>query len=121
MLPAVWWDGECENTKRVKLEAFSEFRNNGIIENYDKYKGPELSFKGLCHRKKMESWRHFCSKLNFQTKLSDVWRMAKIFRNPRASSTGARRCGGWILEFVSKITPPCVQRSFEMQDGSSEK
>jgi hypothetical protein len=36
MLPAVWWDGECEDAKRVKLEAFREFRNNGIMENYDK-------------------------------------------------------------------------------------
>jgi hypothetical protein len=50
---AVWCDGECGDAKSVKLEAFREFRNNGIIESYDKYKEAELSFQGLCHRKKM--------------------------------------------------------------------
>jgi hypothetical protein len=54
MLPAVWWYGDCEDAKRVKLKTFREFRNNGIIENYDKYKEVELSFQGLCHRKKTE-------------------------------------------------------------------
>jgi hypothetical protein len=117
MLPAVWWDGECEDAKRVKLEAFREFRSNGILEIYDKYKEAELSFQGLYHRKKTEAWRRFCSTLTFQTRLSDVWRMAKIFRNPRASSTGARSCGGWMPEFVSKIAPLFVPRSLEMQDG----
>jgi hypothetical protein len=59
MLPAVCWDGECEDAKRVELEAIREFRNNGIIENYDKYKEAELSFQGLCHRTKTESCRSF--------------------------------------------------------------
>jgi hypothetical protein len=36
-------------------------------------------------------------------------------------STGARSCGGWMPEFVSKIAPPFVPRSFEIQDGSSER
>jgi hypothetical protein len=39
----------------------------------------------------------------------------------RSSSTGAKSCGGWMPEFVSKIAPPFVPRSFEMQDGSSER
>jgi hypothetical protein len=117
----VWWDRECENAKRIKLKAFREYRNNGKIENYDKFKKAELSFQGLCHCKKTESWRHFCSTLNFQTRLSDVQRMTKRFRNPRSSSTGVRSCDGWMPEFVSKITPPFVPRSLEMQDGSSER
>jgi hypothetical protein len=104
MPPAVWWNGECEDAKRVKLKAFRVFMKNGIVENYDKYKEAELSFQGLCHRKKTESWRRFCSTLNFQTRLSDVWRMAnKIFRNPRSR---VRNCGGWMPQFVSKIAPP---------------
>jgi hypothetical protein len=48
--------------------------------------------------------------------LSDVRRMSK-----RSSSTGTKSCGGWMPEFVSKIAPPFVPRSFEMQDGSSER
>jgi hypothetical protein len=38
MLPAVWWDGECEDAKRVKLKAFRVFMKNGIIENYKNIK-----------------------------------------------------------------------------------
>jgi hypothetical protein len=33
--------GECVDAKRVKLEAFREFRSNGIVEKYDKYKEAE--------------------------------------------------------------------------------
>jgi hypothetical protein len=47
--------------------------------------------------------------------------MAKRFWNPRSSSTEVKSCGGWMAEFVSKIAPPFVPRSFEMQDGSSER
>jgi hypothetical protein len=99
--------------------AFREFRNIGIIENYNKYKKAELSFQSLCHRKKTESWRRFCSTLNFQTRLSDVWRMAKRFRNPRSSSIGVTSCSGWMPQFVSKIDLPFVLRTFEMRDQSS--
>jgi hypothetical protein len=47
--------GECENAMRVKLEAFREFKNNGIIANYHKYKEAELSLQSIYHRKKMAS------------------------------------------------------------------
>jgi hypothetical protein len=49
-------DVECEDANRAKLEAFREFRYNGIIEKNNKYKKAELSFQGLCHRIKTKSW-----------------------------------------------------------------
>jgi hypothetical protein len=38
-----WWDGKCEDSKKVKLVAVREFRNNGILENYEKYEGAKLN------------------------------------------------------------------------------
>jgi hypothetical protein len=81
-------DRPGQTDKRIKLVAFREFRNSANIEKYETFKRAEKEFQELCRKKKTESWRLYCSTLNFQTKLSDVWRMAKRFRNPRSSSGG---------------------------------
>jgi hypothetical protein len=44
LFPVAWWNRESEDSKKVKLVAFREYRNNGIIENYKKYKEAEVSF-----------------------------------------------------------------------------
>jgi Endonuclease-reverse transcriptase/Reverse transcriptase (RNA-dependent DNA polymerase) len=121
LAPAIWWDDECSNKKQSYLAAFRCFRNCGNLENYQLYMGQQRDFQNLCRQKKSESWRLYCSTLNFQTRLSDVWRMAKRFRNPRTSSGGAGSCGVWMNTFVNKITPPFVPCKFEIQDQSSER
>jgi ribonuclease HI len=121
LLPAVWWDSDCEDAKNAKLLAFREFRANGILENYENYISAEKDFHKLCDRKKSESWRRYCSTINFQTRLSEVWKMAKRFRNPRNSTGGVKSCEVWMPDFVAKITPPFVPRKLELQGESSER
>jgi hypothetical protein len=31
LFPVAWWDGECEDSRKIKLVAFREFRNNGKL------------------------------------------------------------------------------------------
>jgi ribonuclease HI len=121
LAPAIWWDEECAVKKDSVLGAFRLFRNNGNIINYESYIENQRDFQNLCRKKKTESWRLYCSTLNFQTRLSDVWKMAKRFRNPRSSSGGAGSCGAWMSTFVDKITPPFVPCKFEVQNQSAER
>ncbi len=121
LAPAIWWDDECGEKKRAALEAFREFRNRGNLTTYDKYLQAQRDFQKLCKQKKSESWRIYCSTLNFQTRLSDVWRMARRFRNPRSSSGGVASSRIWIDKFVDKITPPFVAHKFEIEDPTSER
>jgi ribonuclease HI len=121
LAPAVWWDEECSSKKKLVLDAFREFRNCGNAVNYEAYTNIQRDFQKLCRRKKTESWRLYCSTLNFQTRLSDVWRMAKRFRNPRSSSGGTSSCGLWLNSFVDKITPPFAPSKFEVQHQDAER
>jgi ribonuclease HI len=121
LAPAIWWDEECGTSKRTVVEAFRRFRNRGNVDNYEAYVRAQRDFQKLCRQKKTDSWRLYCSTLNFQTRLSDVWRMARRFRSPRTSSGGRASCGVWIDDFVNKITPPFVAHQLEVQDPPSER
>lgn len=121
LAPAIWWDDECQKLKEINLAAFREFRNRANNENYENYSKTEKEFQKICRLKKTESWRLYCSTLNYQTRLSDVWRMAKRFRNPRSSSGGRATCGVWMDNFVNKISPPFVPINYPIREEASER
>lgn len=106
-LPKAWWTSELNDLYHQKKEAFRAFKRIGGRAEYLDFKRQEAVFKRLKKQLKTEKWREYCSTLNKDTPLSDMFSMAKRFRGCYSNRT--IRSDEWVPDFVSKLAPPTTQ------------
>jgi len=100
-LRAVWWDIECSHLVSTKLSAFRNFRSNGNSINYDTYKTTERLLMNTCRKKKTECWKKYCATFTYETRLSEVWKMAKKIRGSKTTTMPDQNPDSWLPEFAS--------------------
>lgn len=101
----VWWTPELQSKYNDKKVAFSTFKRIGGQPEYLSFKKAEASFKLAKRQTKRKKWQEYCSSLNKDSSLSDMYAMAKKYKGiPAANSViSADR---WFDEFVGKLAPP---------------
>jgi Endonuclease-reverse transcriptase len=120
-LRAVWWDTECDFLLDAKLTAFRNFRTNGNSPNYETYKTAERSLINICRKKKTECWRRYCSTFTYETRLSDVWKMAKKIRGTKSTAINNQNPDTWLPGFASKIAPDFVPNLFPIPNEDKQE
>jgi hypothetical protein len=117
LLRAVWWDAECDRLSDAKLIAFRHFRSDGNSHNYNEYKIAERNLNYSCKTKKIESWRRYCANMTYETRLTDIWNMAKRLRGSRSPTVTDRNPDSWLPGFASRIAPDFVPNQYHVPDG----
>jgi hypothetical protein len=108
LLQAVWWDTKCDLLSNAKLVVFGHFRSNGNPHTYNEYKITDRNLNYSCKTKKIESWRRYGANMTYETRLTDIWKMAKRLQGSRSSTVTDRNPGSWLPGFESRITPDFV-------------
>jgi ribonuclease HI len=115
----IWWDVDCCRLDSERQTSFRVFRANGSSENYIKYTEFEERLGKLCERKQTDSWRDYCSSLSSRSRMSEVWKMAKKYRNPSRSESISFCPEKWLPAFADKIAPAFVAPEFIIPECSS--
>jgi hypothetical protein len=106
---AMCWDTECYRASEQKLMAFRELRDSGSAESYKAYIDCETNLRNIGKQKKAEAWQDTAPFSHIKTRLSDIWKMARRFWNPRSqiSMLGSQRLHPKLLpmNFRSHIWP----------------
>lgn len=99
-----WWNADCSKALAMCIQASREFNRNGSRENYDKKIKKEKEFKKIKREAKKKGWKNYCSNINKETSISDVWKMAKIFKSGLTPANNFNV--EWVDEFMDKHSPP---------------
>ena len=68
--------------------AFRRFHHSGHLSHWLEYKRLDAIARRTTKQVKKDSWRRFCSSVNQQTSLKEIWQKAEAFRtNARTQST----------------------------------
>lgn len=99
-----WWNNECSAAMAKCILVSKMFNKKMNRENYEGKKNAEINLKKIKENAKKEGWKKFCSSLDHESPISDVWKMAKKFKtgknNHQIDSLE------WVEEFMDKHTPP---------------
>lgn len=79
--PREWWDAELDVAYRAMIMAEKEFRRLMSSERWQILEEKKSSFQRLRHKKKPESWKRRCEAYDNHTKMSELWKDAKRYRN----------------------------------------
>lgn len=98
-----WWNEEC-SIAQAKFIRFSKiFRKMGTRENYEKMINAEKEMKKIKKKARREGWKNYCSSISRETKITDVWKMAKIFKNAKFLTNDSHI--DWMDKFIEKNSP----------------
>jgi hypothetical protein len=81
----------------------------------------ERILKSTCRDKNIESWTRYCSTLSYETRLSNIWRVARRFRNPGANPSMGQDPEIWLPRFASRIAPKFVPPGLDLPEIGSER
>lgn len=57
----------------------------------------------------------YCSSINHETNVSEIWKMAKMFKGKSRQSLSNEDCEGWIEEFMDNHSQPAPCNQIEFQ------
>lgn len=80
------------------VECGNEKHWNALLES-------KKEFKRTIKKAQSEGWRNFCSSITRETQVTDIWKMAKIFKG-KVSTSRNEDCSNWINEFMDKHSQP---------------
>jgi hypothetical protein len=59
----------------------------------------------------------YCANMTYETRLTDIWIMAKRLRRSRSPTVTDRNPDSWLLGFASRIAPDFVSNQYHVPDG----
>lgn len=101
-----WWDEECSEVIKKRKQALRNFNANRTLENYLEHRKVSAYSKRFLKYKKRKSWNAFCSSLNKDTPISQVWRKIRNFKQP--SIRTATLPDNHLYTFLNNLTPDFV-------------
>lgn len=113
-----WWNADCSKALAKTFRFTLIYRRVGSQKHWDALQNSQREFKNTVKKAKTEGWKNFCSTITGETSISDVWKMARIFKGKRVN-TRNEDSSGWIEEFMNKHSQPapCNQLSEEIFDN----
>lgn len=109
-----WWNNECSKALALSFQATKNYRTHGNQENYEIMIKNGSELKKTSRKAKKEGWFNFCSSVTHDTSLSEIWKMAKIFKGNDKQTFIHEDCKEWIEDFMDKHSQPapCNQIDF---------
>ena len=109
-----WWNKECSKALALSFQLTRKFRQTGDKESFDAMIQKQKEFKKVTKQAKKDGWFNFCSSVTRESSLSDIWKMAKIFKgNSRTSYTNEDH-SDWIEEFMNKHSQPTPRNEVDI-------
>lgn len=84
--PAPWWSTECSKAVAERRRALSKLKSNFSRENYNSWKAISSNTKNVLKEQKLIGWKKYCSSLNPNTNISDVWASIRRFKGNRVNN-----------------------------------
>jgi ribonuclease HI len=120
--PNRWWDVELSELKKKKKESLKKLWRQGTEEAFNEYNAMEWEFKNKCKIKKRENWKDYCSTLNKQSNLTEVWQMARGFKTAKSHRNYSNlRSDSWLPEFANSLTPDYVTNQVRVIHNECER
>ena len=117
--PAPWWDSDCYAAIQNRRSALQKYKTDPSMINFLKYKQVCAQTKRFLKSKARISWKSYCSQLNRNTPMGDVWKQARIMRRlPTNRRTTNDDC--WTEEFYKSITPDSVHLPIEKAEDQTD-
>ena len=103
-----WWCPKCQIAVNNRKEKMQIYKNNPTLNNFLQYKNAAAIVKKTILDSKRTTWRNFCTGLNKNTPIKQVWAeigklKGAVMRDKQHISTG-----DWSKEFLDILTPPFV-------------
>ncbi|XP_072403243.1 uncharacterized protein [Diabrotica undecimpunctata] len=102
-----WWDDSCAHIIQKRVLAINTFKNSPSVENYIEAKKFIAKARKFLKLKRKISFRSFCSKLNRNTPLKDIWNKINKVSGSRLSLLSQlppEEIAQEILTFLSPIS-----------------
>ena len=96
-----WWNKDCSKALALLFQLTKKFRQIGDKVNYDAMIDQQKSFKKTTKQAKKDGWFKFCSSVTRESSLSDIWKMAKIFKGNTRTSNANEDYSDWIDDFMN--------------------
>jgi hypothetical protein len=115
---AVWWDTECDRASKQKLlENFvTQVARRVIRLTLIKKRTYRIYANG-----KRRKRRRYCSPLTYETRLLDISKMARKFRNFRSQIPAPHDPDAWLPAFASKTAPDFAPNEFSVPYLASKR
>lgn len=101
-----WWNNKCSEALALSFQLTKKFRQTGDKNSYDNMIKQQKEFKKITKQAKKDGWYNFCSSITRESSLSEIWKMAKIFKGNTRVTFSNEDCEEWIEEFMSKHSQP---------------
>ena len=75
-----WWSEECSEIVRDKHQARNRLNKYPTVENLINFKRLEAMAKKITRKAKRESFKKYCSTLNYETPISEIWNKIGAFQ-----------------------------------------
>ena len=113
-----WWNDKCSKALALLFQLTKKFRIIGDRVNYDAMIEQQKIFKRTTKQAKKDGWFSFCSSISRESPISEIWKMAKIFRGNSRATYSNESCEEWIEEFMNKhsLPTPCNQLDINSLD-----
>lgn len=102
VIPAPWWNEECEQAVKCSKLALLNYRNTLTIETYIEYKRLDALKKRIIKEAKKDSWRKLCESFNRNTPMSTIWNYMRKFKRIYTDKNIYRN-DDWIPHFIKKL------------------
>ena len=110
-----WWNNDCSKALALLFQLTKKFRQFGDKANYDLMSIQQKAFKKITKQAKKDGWFKYCSSITRESSLSEIWKMAKIFKgNCQSFFFANEECDEWIEDFMNKhsLPTPCNEIDF---------
>lgn len=106
-----WWNAGCQEAVNRRKTLYKQYIQNPNINNLLAFKKQDAISKKIFNEAKRNKWREFCSSLNKNVPIKEVWSKVNVFKNrgKRQARNSIQEDDEWIEPFYSKLTPCWVQ------------
>lgn len=103
-----WWNDKCENAVKNRRNHYLVYKENPNLENLIKYKRHDALAKKIINETKKQSWKDYCSSLNKDVPIKEIWCKLNKFKNRKQSNQIPHDTSNWIDKFHAKLAPQWV-------------
>lgn len=109
----IWWNIECKTVIEEQREALKRYKDSPTFDNLINVKKISAKVKKTIKLSKREAWKKFCSDLNKNTKITDIWNQIKKIKNCVKEQSSPLVEGDWLEIFINTISPLIPQENIE--------
>ena len=102
--PNPWWNSECNRVSALLRRAVSHFEACPSHANFVVLLSSRRTYKYVTRKEKQKGWKNFCSSINSNMTVSELWKSVRCFKgNFNQSILGLNDC---LQQFSDQLAGP---------------